>query len=207
MQPQGRRRFALFGKIVYGVVVVGLLLFLPVLQAWDALPEGGGWAPAKLVVLALALMLPLLTRRRAVLHLGVVLVLLVLGGLLFARNQGLLPEAPAKADARILRRAAAMLAIPAAWDRGPQRSCSAKKNARTLYCALRAASLEEVGSFRHRRPALQVVRSEIGRLRPQSAYEHRLSGFNSDPEVTFADLDRLLDASLSSVEARIGQEK
>jgi len=203
MKAGGRRLSSLVDKILYGLVLAGLLLLLPVLQSWETLPEGGVWGVVKLALLALMVVAPIATRRRLRLHLAVVLSLLLLGGVLFALNQGLLREPPSERDALILRRAAVLLASPEAWDRGEQRSCSEKAGRLTLYCALRRASLEEVGSFRHRRPALQLVRIEIGHLRPQASYEHRLSGFNSDPDVTFADLHRLLAASLARVEAEL----
>jgi hypothetical protein len=203
VKTRDRLRFSLVGKILYGLVLTGLLLLMPVLQSWEALPEGGVWGVVKLAWLALVVVAAIATRRRLRLHFAVVLALLLLGGVLFALNQGLLREPPTEGDARNLRRAAVLLASPEAWDRSERRSCGEKAGPLTLYCALRLASLEEVGGFRHRRPALQMVRTEIGHLRPQASYEHRLSGFNSDSGVTFADLHQLLAASLSRVEAEL----
>jgi hypothetical protein len=134
----------------------------------------------------------------------VVVAALILAGLtLFAINQGILREPPSETDVRILQRAKQLLAAESAWDRSASRDCTGASSRRTLYCAIRQASFETTGNFRHRRPALQAVRDEIGVLKPDAHYEHRLSGFNADPSVALRDVQHLLDLSVARIQATL----
>ena len=193
---QGERRFiSRIGVAFYWLLLAVVLAFLPILQSWEALPQGGIWAAARLCIVALVVLGLVVSYRTRLWHIAMVAGLLAVGALLFALNQGIISEPATQSDVRILQRTARLLEAPDNWDRSSTRECLNDGSKLTLYCALRRASLEEVGSFRHRRPALQIVRAEIGRLRPNADYEHRLSGFNSDPGVSFNDLQRLLASS------------
>lgn len=196
------RALGWIGKGLYWLFLVAVLAIFPVLQSWEALPEGGIWAAAKIGVLGLVALAVLATRRALYWHIAVVLALLVAGVLLFCVNQGLIRESPTESDVRILQRTSQLLAAPDSWDRSASRTCAEGATRLTLYCALRRASFEEVGSFRHRRPALQIIRSQIGKLRPNANYEHRLSGFNSDPSVTVKELQALLASSISEASSK-----
>jgi hypothetical protein len=200
----GKRLLVVVAKTLYWLLLAAALALFPVLQSWDALPEGGVWAATKLLILGLVAGVGLAPRRRTAWHATAVLIMLAAGALLFALNQGLIPQRPGEADVRILRRAAELLSTPEAWDRSNSRDCSATSTTLTLYCALRRASIEETGGFRHRQPALQIVRVEIEKLRPQADYDHRVAGFNSDSTVTFADLRRLLESSVARAESGLG---
>ena len=78
-------------------------------------------------------------------------------------------------------------------------ACAEGSSRLTLYCAIRRGSFETTGNFRHRGPALQAVREQIGVLKPNAHYEHRLSGFNADPSVTLGDVQHLLDLSIAAI--------
>jgi hypothetical protein len=90
-----------------------------------------------------------------------------------------------------------------AWDRTASRECPSEATRFSLYCALHDASIREAGNFRHRRPALQIVRAEIEKVKPQSNYEHRLAGFNSDPTVKFSDIQHVLDLAINQAKSQL----
>src|SRR5262249_54645578 len=121
----------------------------------------------------------------------------------FLRNQASVPERPSGVDRSILQHARELLADEQHWDRSDSRTCKRSTSRVTLYCALYQASYQVTGTFRSRRPSLQIVRKIIEERWPKRNYEHRLAGFNADQQVTFADLQELLKISLSEIDARI----
>jgi hypothetical protein len=193
------RFFQLLGKTVYWLVLAAILLILPVFQSWEFLPEGGYWRILKLTLLGAVALIPIITKRQRSLHLVALTILVISGLFLFMLNQGIIKEPASKADLRILLLTKELLANESAWDRSGSLECSEKPRMFTLYCALREASVREAGTFRHRRPALQVVRAEIENLKPHAKYDHRLSGFISDASVNFSELHQVLDASIKRV--------
>jgi hypothetical protein len=190
-------------KILYWLVILSILIILPVFQSWQFLPEGGVWSIMKLVIAAAAILIAVLTRARSRVHVFSILLLIVFGLLLFCLNQGIIKEPASEKDLQILITAKKLIANESAWDRTSSRNCTPKALQLSLYCALREASLRETGNFRHRRPALQIVRAEIEKVKPHSNYEHRLAGFNSDPRVKFLDVQQVLDLSIHEIQSQL----
>jgi hypothetical protein len=187
------------GWFAYWLTLLVLLLFFPVLQGSDAMPEGIGWAILKIVLLVGVPLAAFVTRRRRALHALTILALLAGGTIFFALNQGLIRERAGEPDLRVLQRTKQLLSDEQSWNRSSSRDCVAQSQSLTLYCAARQASIEVTGGFRHRRPALQMLRHEIKVLWPNKEYEHGMAGFNADVDISFSDLQRLLDASIATI--------
>lgn len=192
-----------FKKILYWLVVIPFLVILPIFQSWDFLPEDGIWRIVKLTIAAAVLLIAILTKTRHRLHLISISVLIVLGLLFFCLNQGIIKEPVNETDLRILMTTKKLIPNESAWDRTSSRNCTPQAHQFSLYCALREASIREAGNFRHRRPAMQIVRAKIEKVKPHSNYEHRLAGFNSDPTVKFSDLQHILDLSIVDVKSQL----
>jgi hypothetical protein len=107
-------------------------------------------------------------------------------------------------DVQILNRAEQLLSNEEAWNRADNRDCPKDAERMSLFCALQQASIELLGSYDHRRAALQEVRfviDERGR-----SYDHRLMGFNNDPSTTLSDVRRVLEAARARVQKRLAAE-
>lgn len=110
-------------------------------------------------------------------------------------------------DLWIVRRAAALLREANAWDRADDRDCADGDPGLSLYCALRAASLEATGAYEHRRTALQEVRFAIEEAAPGARYPHRLMGFNNDPAHTIGDMLGVLSVAEKRLRTRLAQQQ
>jgi hypothetical protein len=197
---------SILGKLcwlAYWLTLLALLLFFPVLQACDAMPEGSVWRILKIALLVGVPFAAVATVRWRRLHAVTVLTLLASGTILFALNQGFIHERAGQSDLRVLQRTKQLLVDKQSWNRSPSRDCAVQSQPLTLYCAAREASIEVTGGFRHRRPALQILRSEIKVLWPNKEYEHGIADFNADPDISFSDLQRLLDASIARVASEV----
>ena len=91
------------------------------------------------------------------------------------------------AEIRIVRRVREILDSPSKWNRDSNQSCPADALTFGLYCAFDKASREVNGSFDGGGVAIDEARSLIDRK-----YPARLVGYNNDPAVTFADIQKLL---------------
>lgn len=202
MQLNLRKILGILGLTIYWALLVLLVGFFFVLHGWDSLPEPYDGRYFLLLILSVVLSVLVATWRKPWLHFSVVAVLLAFGALFYARAQGVV-EAPDETDREILVRASELLADEARWDRSLESDCELGSDTLTFYCALRQASYDVYGGFRHRRPALQVVRVEIENHRPDADYPHRLGGFNADPEVSHEDLLELLQASIDEIDSRL----
>jgi hypothetical protein len=80
-----------------------------------------------------------------------------------------------------------ILDSPAKWDRASNQGCQADAVTFGLYCAFAKASTEINGSFDGSGVAIDEVRSLIDRK-----YPARLVGYNNDPAVSLADIQKLL---------------
>jgi hypothetical protein len=199
------RALRILGKIAYWFFLIVVLLILPVFQSWDFLPETPHSRILKLSILGGVILTAVLTRSRKLLHFVCIGTLLVAGVVLFCLNQGIIRQPVTGKDVQILMTTKELLSNESQWDRSPSRECLDQSKTFTLYCAVREASIRDTGGFRHRAPALQVLRSCIEKQKPNADYPHRLSGFNNDPAVSFADLHRLLDAAI--VQARAEEKR
>jgi hypothetical protein len=114
-----------------------------------------------------------------------------------------------KADLEIVMRARAILDSPAKWNRADNRQCPAGAKTFSLYCALEMATVEVGGKAEHRGAALQEARFVIDEIAADRDYEHRLMGYNNDPNTTFHDIqevfsivERLITLRLKTGSAR-----
>ena len=108
-------------------------------------------------------------------------------------------------DLRILQRAEQLLQEPSQWNRNDDRECSddEAQNRRSLFCALHKASIDVLGSYQHRRAALQEVRFAVEEATRGRAFEHRLRDFNNLPETQLADVQRVITTAAERVRARL----
>ena len=113
------------------------------------------------------------------------------------------------ADQKILLRAAELLADESAWNRNDDRRCDDDEAAgkRSLFCALQAASVEVLGSYDHRRVALQEVRFAIEEATRGQDFEHRLRDFNNQPQTSFDDMKAVLTTALARVDSRLARSQ
>ncbi len=112
-------------------------------------------------------------------------------------------------DERILVRAAELLADESVWNKNDDRLCVDDESAgkRSLFCALHAASVQVLGSYDHRRVALQEVRFAVIDVTRGQELEHRLMGFNNLPQTRIEDIKGVLATALARVRARLSPEK
>jgi hypothetical protein len=106
-------------------------------------------------------------------------------------------------DLAILRRAKELLPDEAHWNRHDDRKCPPEAMTYSLFCALHKSSVEVLGTYDHRRAALQEVRFSIEAVTKGREFEHRLMDFNNLPETTLADVQRVLDMAVDKVQERL----
>jgi hypothetical protein len=108
-------------------------------------------------------------------------------------------------DERILVRAMELLPNESAWNWNDDRQCEDDEAAgkRSLFCALQAASIEVLGTYDHRRVALQEVRFAIEEATRGRELEHRLMHYNNDPATELDDLLDVLRIALDRVRERL----
>ncbi|MEO8365751.1 MAG: hypothetical protein ABI538_06035 [Pseudoxanthomonas sp.] len=108
-------------------------------------------------------------------------------------------------DLRILVRTGELLSDASAWNRSDDRECKDDEvtGKRSLFCALHAASIEILGSYDHRRVALQEVRFAIEQVTKGRKFEHRLMDFNNLPDTTLDDVHAVLRIARDRVVARL----
>lgn len=104
-------------------------------------------------------------------------------------------------DIAVLDRTIEILGDQQNWSRTGDRSCEVEGPQLNLYCALRRASIDVSGEFKHRSAALQQVRHAIERQRPGVEYAHRLMDYNNDPSTSFEDLHAVLRDARGRLEA------
>ena len=153
--------------------------------------------------------------RRLVL-LSAIVVAIIIGGWIIQQLRLESREQPmTEADLRILQRADVLLKDPASWNHYDDRLCDDDEatGKRSLFCALKKADTEELGSYEHRNIALQEVRFAIedATRDRQMIFDalrhfrlpHRLMDFNNLPETRFEDIHNVLRAAETRVAARL----
>ena len=112
-------------------------------------------------------------------------------------------------DVALLVRAEALLSSAAVWNRADERECKDDEatGKRSLFCALEKACIDVLGSYDHRRVALQEVRFAVEDATRGRAFEHRLRDFNNLPETRFEDVRRVLAVAKDRVRARLKGKK
>jgi hypothetical protein len=110
-------------------------------------------------------------------------------------------------DLLILRRADQILSSEAVWNRADDRVFRPAATTFSLYTALEKATLEVGGKFAHREAVMQEARFGIEELAPKKNYDHRLMGYNNDPERTFADIKRVIAVTEANIEKKLETRK
>jgi hypothetical protein len=151
--------------------------------------------------------------RRLVL-LSAIVVAIIIGGWIIQQLRLESREQPVtEADLRILQRADVLLKDPASWNHYDDRLCDDDEatGRRSLFCALKKANTEELGSYEHRNIALQEVRFAIEDATRDRQNKmifdalkhfrlpHRLMDFNNLPETRFEDIHNVLRAAATRV--------
>ncbi|MGH7968941.1 MAG: FG-GAP repeat domain-containing protein, partial [Limisphaerales bacterium] len=109
-------------------------------------------------------------------------------------------------NAKILHRAAQLLADESHWDRADTRECPPNAAKLSLYCALRQATEEVMGQSAHRTTAMEEVRRVI-QEHAGTRYQHRLMGYNNDPTTTLADIHAVLRTAAERLDQRLAPIK
>ncbi|HKE17030.1 MAG TPA: hypothetical protein VKB80_19285 [Kofleriaceae bacterium] len=110
-------------------------------------------------------------------------------------------------DLLILDGAMRILADGSRWNRHDNRECPAGAVKWSLFCALHDASLQVLGTYEHRRVALQEVRFAIEEVARGREFRHRLMDFNNLPSTSLADVRRVLAIARRRVAERLGPER
>ena len=112
-------------------------------------------------------------------------------------------------DVAILTRAEALLSTASVWNRTDDRECKDDEatGKRSLFCALQKACIDVLGSYDHRRVALQEVRFAVEDATRGRDFEHRLRDFNNLPETRLEDIQRVLAIAKERVSARLKAKK
>ena len=116
------------------------------------------------------------------------------------RDQAVTPD-----DLRILVRAAELLKDESVWNRADDRDCKDDEatGKRSLFCALQKACIEVLGTYDHRRVALQEVRFAVEDATRGHDFEHRLRDFNNLPSTRLSDIKAVLQVATDRVKSRL----
>ena len=108
-------------------------------------------------------------------------------------------------DIRILTKAAELLKDESVWNRADDRECTDDETTgkRSLFCALQKACVEVLGTYDHRRVALQEVRFAVEDATRGRDFEHRLRDFNNLPTTRLADIQAVLKVAMDRVRSRL----
>lgn len=93
------------------------------------------------------------------------------------------------------------------WNRKDDRACRPEVKEWSIFCALEKASIEVLGRYDHRRPALQEVRFAIEDVTQGREFEHRLMDFNNLPTTQFKDIKKVLTMATEKVAAKLKEKK
>ena len=112
-------------------------------------------------------------------------------------------------DVAILARAEVLLSSSAVWNRADDRDCRDDEatGKRSLFCALQKACTDVLGSYDHRRVALEEVRFAVEDATRGRTFDHRLKDFNNLPETRLEDVKRVLAVAKERVTARLKAKK
>ena len=108
-------------------------------------------------------------------------------------------------DLRILVNAEALLENGSMWNRNDDRVCDDDEatERRSLFCALQKACIDVLGTYDHRRLALQEVRFAVEDATRGRDFAHRLMDFNNLPETRLADIKGVLPVATERVKSRL----
>jgi hypothetical protein len=108
-------------------------------------------------------------------------------------------------DVRILVKAAELLADESMWNRADDRECKDDEatGKRSLFCALQKACIDVMGTYDHRRVALQEVRFAVEDATRGRQFEHRLRDFNNLPTTRLVDIRSILQVATDRIKVRL----
>ena len=109
-------------------------------------------------------------------------------------------------DLDILTKADALLPNEKEWRKEYASNCLQSKK-QDLYCVLEKASVEVMGKYVHRQPALQEVRFVIDDNYRARWNKHRLIDFNSNNKTNFEDIKFVLSEAITSVKRKLARYK
>ena len=111
-------------------------------------------------------------------------------------------------DVQILKRANDILLSESVWSKEDDRKCQddIDSNKYSLFCALYKASIDIVGEYDHRKPALQQVRWNIDNQYKERLAGHRLMDFNNHGNTNFDEIKRLLAESIKIIEKKVAED-
>lgn len=111
-------------------------------------------------------------------------------------------------DVQILKRANDILLSESVWSKEDDRKCQDDiySNKYSLFCALYKASIDVVGEYDHRKPALQQVRWIIDNQYKERLAGHRLMDFNNHSNTKFEEIKELLQESILIAKQKIKKE-
>lgn len=109
-------------------------------------------------------------------------------------------------DLDILNKAHQLLSNERVWVKEHPSDCT-KTEKLDLFCALENASIDVMGKYIHRQPALQEVRFAIDDNYKSRWRKHRLIDFNSNKDTSFDDVKLVLEMAISKVKMKITHNK
>jgi hypothetical protein len=126
----------------------------------------------------------------------------------FTKDNGNLDLPFDSVDVQILKRANDILSSESVWSKEDDRKCQddIDSNKYSLFCALYKASIDIVGEYDHRKPALQQVRWIIDNQFKERLAGHRLMDFNNHSNTNFNEIKELLQESTLITQQKIKKE-
>ena len=109
-------------------------------------------------------------------------------------------------DLDILSKADALLLNENSWRKEIVSDCSLSKKL-DLYCAIEKASVDVMGKYVHRQPALQEVRFAIDDHYRERWTKHRLIDFNANQNTNFEDIKSVLAQAIATVRGKLALYK
>jgi hypothetical protein len=109
-------------------------------------------------------------------------------------------------DLDILNKTNQLLSDEHVWEKQHPSDCT-KTEKLDLFCALEKASIDVMGKYIHRKPALQEVRFAIDDNYKNRWSKHRLIDFNSNKDTNFDDVKSVLEMAISAVKMKITHNK
>ena len=109
-------------------------------------------------------------------------------------------------DMDILTKADALLSSESRWRKGRVSNCSQSEKF-DIYCALEKASVDVMGKYIHRQPALQEVRFSIDDHYRERWEKHRLIDFNTNKDTSFKDVKAVLAQAIATVKGKLALYK
>ena len=98
-----------------------------------------------------------------------------------------------------------LLADSTNWHKNDDRKCEndIESNQWSLFCALKYASIEEMGEYNHHNTAMQTVRFVIDETLPNHGFEHTLMDYNNSPSTEHEDILRVIEIAKKRIKQEI----